>query len=78
MLSKTFLSVVTVREDWWMTQGKLLTLDSIAVFGRGNFLEILTAFGAHDKVIKEKLNGPRNAQYVHHSVQDSILSILAK
>ena len=44
---------------------------------RGNFLEILTAFGVHNKVIKEKLNGPRNAQYVHHSVQDSILSNLA-
>ena len=29
---------------------------------RGNFLEILTAFGAHDKVIKEKLNRPWNAQ----------------
>ena len=44
---------------------------------RGNFLEILSAFCVHDKVIKEKLNGPRNAQYIHHSVQDSILSILA-
>ncbi|KAI6654459.1 Zinc finger MYM-type protein 1-like [Oopsacas minuta] len=44
---------------------------------RGNFLVILPAFGVHNKVIKEKLNGPRNAQYVHHSIQDSILPILA-
>ena len=45
---------------------------------RGNFLEIFTAFGVHDKVILEKLNGELNAQYVHHSIQDSVLSILAK
>ena len=44
---------------------------------RGNFLEILSAFCVHHKFIKEKLNGPRNAQCIHHSVQDSILSILA-
>ena len=45
---------------------------------RGNFLEIFTAFGVHDKVILGKLNGELNAQYVHHSIQDSVLSILAK
>ena len=44
---------------------------------RGNFLEIISSFCVHDKVIKEKLNGPRNTQYIHHSIQDSILSILA-
>ncbi|KAI6657108.1 Zinc finger MYM-type protein 1-like [Oopsacas minuta] len=34
----------------------------------GKFLEILTAFGVHDKVVKEKLNGRRNAQYVYEGV----------
>ena len=44
---------------------------------RFNFLEILTAIGVHDKVILEKLNGDRKSQYVHHSIQDTVLSILA-
>ena len=45
---------------------------------RGNFLEILSSYAIHDSIILSKLQGPKNAQYVHHDIQNTILTLLAK
>ena len=46
---------------------------------RGNFLEILSSYAIHDPIIKRKLmSGSSHAQYIHHSIQDQLLSLLAK
>ena len=45
---------------------------------RGNLLEILSSYAIHDPIILSKLQGPKNAQYVHHDIQDTILALLAK
>ena len=37
---------------------------------RGNFLEILGSYAIYDPVIRKKLHGPQNAQYVDHGIQD--------
>ena len=45
---------------------------------RENFLEILSSYAIHDSIILSKLQGPKNAQYVHHDIQDTILTLLVK
>ena len=46
---------------------------------KGNFLQLLDLVANHDPVIKEKLsNGPKNAIYTSHSIQDELLQIIAK
>lgn len=46
---------------------------------RGNFLELLELVCEHDSVVNKRLHeGPRNAVYTSHSIQDELISILAK
>ena len=45
---------------------------------RGNILEILSSYAIHDSIILSKLQGPKNAQYVHHDIHDTILTLLSK
>ena len=45
---------------------------------RENFLEILESYSVHDTIVRKKLHGPQNAQYVHHYIQEDLLAILAK
>ena len=46
---------------------------------RGNFLEILSSYAIHDPIIKKKLmSGSCHAQYTQYSIQDQLLSLLAK
>ena len=47
---------------------------------RGNFLGVLGSFAVHDDIVRKKLHSQcaLNAQYVHHSVQDEILGMLAQ
>ena len=45
---------------------------------RGNFLEIIHLVGRHDKVVATRLaDGPKNAKYTSHMIQDDILHIMA-
>uniref|UniRef100_H3ARI2 TTF-type domain-containing protein n=1 Tax=Latimeria chalumnae TaxID=7897 RepID=H3ARI2_LATCH len=45
---------------------------------RDNFLELLHLLGKFDSVIKKKLSdGPSNAKYVHHDIQNEIVDIMA-
>ena len=45
---------------------------------RGNFLEMLDLLAGHDEVIQKRLaDGPNNAKYTHHSIQDAVLKIMA-
>uniref|UniRef100_H3B6V4 TTF-type domain-containing protein n=1 Tax=Latimeria chalumnae TaxID=7897 RepID=H3B6V4_LATCH len=45
---------------------------------RGNFLELLHLLGNFDSVVKKKLSdGPGNAKYVHHDIQNEVVDIMA-
>ena len=57
---------------------KPLILDSTAVSGTEVFFRNPYSVRVHGKVIRDKLNEDLNAQYVHYSIQDSVLFILAK
>jgi len=44
----------------------------------GNFLEILSFMKNYSEILEDRLeNGPQNAKYTHHTVQDAILEILS-
>ena len=46
---------------------------------KGNFLEALELVSHHDEIIRQRLeDGPRNAKYTHHSIQNAIVSIMAE
>ena len=45
-------------------------------FNRGNFLEILTMVSKHDEIVHACLHGSGNAKYTHHSIQNTIISIM--
>lgn len=44
---------------------------------RGNFIEIINCIGSFDDIIKTKINGPKNARYLHHSIQNEIIHIIS-
>lgn len=44
---------------------------------RGNFLELLELISKHNSIVAKKIKGPQNARYVHPSIQNEILDILA-
>ncbi len=45
---------------------------------RGNFIELLHLVARHDPVVKARLSeGPRNAMYTSHDIQNELLRILA-
>lgn len=45
---------------------------------KGNFLEILNFLKNYSEILQERLDeGPQNAKYTHHSVQNAILEILS-
>lgn len=45
---------------------------------RGNFLEILQCIANHDPIVQTKVTeGPANAKYTHHSIQNALLHIMA-
>ena len=45
---------------------------------RGNFLEILKLVASHDEIVQKRLTeGPQNAKYKHHSIQDALLNVMA-
>ena len=45
---------------------------------RGNFLEILELVASHDDIVKKRTEeGPKNAKYTHHSIQDVLVRIMA-
>lgn len=43
---------------------------------RGNFIEMMNCIGLFDEVVKNKINGPKNARYLHHSIQAEIIQIM--
>ena len=45
---------------------------------RGNFLEMLELVASHDDIVKKRIEeGPQNAKYTHHSIQDVLVRIMA-
>lgn len=44
---------------------------------RGNFIEMMNTIGLFDDIVKNKINGPKNARYLHHSIQVEIIHIMA-
>lgn len=52
--------------------------ESASSENKGNFLELLQLVAKSDAIVLKKLeNGPANAKYTHHSVQDEILSAMS-
>ncbi|XP_011407407.1 PREDICTED: zinc finger MYM-type protein 1-like [Amphimedon queenslandica] len=46
---------------------------------RGNFLKLIDLVSRHDSVVKNKIHdGPKNAIYTSHGIQDELLALLAK
>lgn len=46
---------------------------------RGNFLELMTFASKHDSVVRDRLfDGPRNAMYTSHSIQNELIHIVAE
>ena len=44
---------------------------------KGNFLELVDLLAKHDSIIHDRLtNGPQNAQYTSHGIQNQLLHIL--
>ena len=43
-----------------------------------NVMEEPASYSVHDTIVRKKLHGPKNAQYVHHDIQEDLLVILAK
>uniref|UniRef100_A0A1X7VAA5 DUF4371 domain-containing protein n=1 Tax=Amphimedon queenslandica TaxID=400682 RepID=A0A1X7VAA5_AMPQE len=51
----------------------------VASKNKGNFLTILGLVGKHDSIVASRLSdGPRNASYTSHSIQNELLHLLAK
>ena len=45
---------------------------------KGNFLVILDLLARHDPIVARRLHeGPQNAKYTHHSIQDNIIRVAA-
>ncbi len=54
-------------------------VESIKFINKGNFLELLNLMSDHDTVVKSRLqDGPRNASYTSHMIQDELVHLLAK
>lgn len=46
---------------------------------RGNFLELMTFASKHDSVVRDRLrDGPWNAMYTSHSIQNELIHIVAE
>uniref|UniRef100_A0A8C5ME33 TTF-type domain-containing protein n=1 Tax=Leptobrachium leishanense TaxID=445787 RepID=A0A8C5ME33_9ANUR len=43
----------------------------------GNVREILYLIAKKDRIVEKKLNGPRNARYLHPSIQNELLAVMA-
>jgi len=51
--------------------------ESSSSLNQGNFREIMTMLSKHDPIISSRLiDGPKNAQYLHHDIQNSLIKIM--
>ena len=51
--------------------------ESVDLRNKGNFLGLLDMISNHDTAVKNKVqNGPRNAAYTSHGIQDDLLKLL--
>ena len=51
--------------------------ESVDSRNKGNFLGLLDMISNHDTAVKNKVqNGPRNAVYTSHGIQDDLLKLL--
>lgn len=51
--------------------------ESQSSFNRGNFIEMMHSTSVLDDVIKKKMTEPKNARYLHHSIQSEIIHIMS-
>ena len=45
---------------------------------QGNFLAVLKLVAEHDTIAAKKINGPINARYTHHTIQNELIGIMAE
>jgi len=55
-------------------RGHIETKDSL---NKGNFLELMNVIANFNDIVKKKITGPKNARYLHHSIQNEIIHIMA-
>lgn len=46
-------------------------------FNRGNFIEVMSAICNFDDLVETKINGPKNAKYLHHLILNEIIHIMS-
>ncbi|KAL4098266.1 hypothetical protein QTP88_022905 [Uroleucon formosanum] len=52
-------------------------IENESSINQGNFLELMKVISLFDNVVKKKMNGPKNARYLHHSIQKELIHIMA-
>jgi len=52
-------------------------LENESSINQENFLELMKVISLFDNVVKKKMNGPKNARYLHHSIQKELIHIMA-
>ncbi|KAL4090205.1 hypothetical protein QTP88_025104 [Uroleucon formosanum] len=52
-------------------------IENESSINQGNFLELMKVISLFDNVVKKKINGPKNARYLHHSIQKELIHIMA-
>ncbi|KAL4090975.1 hypothetical protein QTP88_025725 [Uroleucon formosanum] len=52
-------------------------IENESSINQGNFLELMKVISIFDNVVKKKMNSPKNARYLHHSIQKELIHIMA-
>lgn len=52
-------------------------IENTSSLNQGNFIEVINVIRNFDHVVKTKINGPKNARYLHHSIQNKIIHIIS-
>lgn len=52
-------------------------IENVQSFIRGNVIEVMSAISNYDYIVRTKMNRPKNAKCLHHSIQNEIIYILS-
>lgn len=79
MENRRYMKAIIISLRMLAVQGQALRghIENEQSFNRGNFIEVMSAISNFDDVVKTKMNGPKNARYLHHSIQNEIVHIMS-
>lgn len=77
--NRRYMKAIIISLRYLAIQGQALRghNEKESSLNRGNFIEIMNCIGSFDDIIKTKINGPKNARYLHHSIQNEIIHIMS-